>query len=391
MRASNAEGAGDWSPAASARTDAAVEEPDAPSAPTLTVGETWIEASWTAPADNGAAITGYDVHYRETGGNWTDANHTGTGTTKRIEGLTPDTAYQVRVRASNAEGTGDWSPSASGRTNAAAEEPDAPSAPTLTAGETWLEASWTAPDDNGAAITGYDVHYRETGGNWTDANHSGTGTTKRITGLTADTVYQVRVRASNSEGAGDWSPAASGRTDAAVEAPDAPSTPTLTAGETWLDASWTAPADNGAAITGYDVHYRETGGNWTDANHTGTGTTKRITGLTADTAYEVRVRASNAEGAGDWSPAASSAHGRGGRRTPDAPSAPTLTAGTTWIEASWTAPADNGAAITGYDVHYRETGGNWTNANHTGTGTTKRITGLHRRYGLRSARAGIEF
>ncbi|MXY17489.1 MAG: hypothetical protein F4Y57_10970, partial [Acidobacteria bacterium] len=197
------------------------EAPDAPSAPTLTAGETWLEASWTAPADNGSAITGYDVHYRETGGNWTDANHTGAGTTKRITGLTADTAYQVRVRASNSEGEGDWSPEASGRTDVAVEVPDAPSAPTLTAGETWLDVAWTAPADNGAAITGYDLHYRETGGNWTDANHIGTTATKRIDGLTADTAYEVRVRASNAEGAGDWSPAASGRTDAVADANDA--------------------------------------------------------------------------------------------------------------------------------------------------------------------------
>ena len=190
------------------------EVPDAPSAPVLTVGTTWLLASWTAPADNGAAITGYDVHYRTTGGNWLDASHTGTSTTKRIEGLAADTAYEVRVRASNAEGGGDWSASASGRTEASAEAPDAPSAPTLTAGQTWLLASWTAPADNGSTITGYDVHYRTAGGNWTDAGHAGTSTTKRIDGLAADTAYEVRVRASNAEGAGDWSPAASGRTDA---------------------------------------------------------------------------------------------------------------------------------------------------------------------------------
>ncbi|MXW20955.1 MAG: hypothetical protein F4Z95_09160 [Gammaproteobacteria bacterium] len=207
-------------PASATIEGPAAEEPDAPSAPSLTAGETWLEASWTAPADNGSAITGYDVHYRETGGNWTNANHTGTGTTKRITGLTADTAYQVRVRASNAEGAGDWSPSASARTEASVEKPDAPSAPTLTAGETWLEASWTAPDDNGAAITGYDIHYRETGGNWQDAGHTGTGTTKRIEGLSPDTAYEVRVRASNAEGTGDWSPSASGRTNAADGAAD---------------------------------------------------------------------------------------------------------------------------------------------------------------------------
>ena len=281
------------------------EAPDAPSAPTLTAGETWLEATWAAPADNGAAITDYDVEYRTTGGNWTDASHAGTSTGKRIESLTADTAYEVRVRASNAEGAGDWSPAASARTDPSAEEPEAPSAPTLTTGTTWLEASWTAPADNGATITAYDVHYRATGGNWQDAAHVGTGTTKRIESLTADTAYEVRVRASNAEGSGDWSPTASGRTDAAAEAPDAPAAPTLTAGETWLEASWTAPADNGAAITDYDVEYRTTGGNWTDASHAGTSTTKRIEGLAADTDYEVRVRASNAEGAGNWSPAAS--------------------------------------------------------------------------------------
>ena len=201
-------------PASATIEGPSAETPDAPSAPTLIVGTTWLEASWTAPADNGAAITGYDVEYRTTGGNWTDASHAGTSTTKRIESLVADTAYEVRVRASNAEGAGDWSPAASGRTDAAAEAPDAPSAPTLTAGSTWLEASWTAPAHNGSAITDYDVHYRTTGGNWQDASHAGTSTTKRIESLVADTAYEVRVRASNAEGAGDWSPAASGRTDA---------------------------------------------------------------------------------------------------------------------------------------------------------------------------------
>ena len=191
------------------------EAPDAPPAPNLTAGTTWLLASWTAPGDNGSAITDYDVEYRTAGGNWTDASHAGTSTTKRIEGLASDTAYEVRVRASNAEGPGDWSASASGRTEASADVPDAPSAPTLTAGQTWLAASWTAPADNGSAITGYDMHYRTTGGNWTDAGHAGTSTTKRIDGLASDTAYEVRVRASSAEGPGDWSPAASGRTDAA--------------------------------------------------------------------------------------------------------------------------------------------------------------------------------
>ncbi len=92
---------------------------------------------------------------------------------------------------------------------------------------------------------------------------------------------------------------------AAAAAPDRVGQPTLTAGQTYLDASWSAPADNGSAIEGYDVAYRTTGSEWTDGGHAGTGTSARIAGLAGDTAYDVRVRAYNAAGTGEWSPPAS--------------------------------------------------------------------------------------
>ena len=91
----------------------------------------------------------------------------------------------------------------------------------------------------------------------------------------------------------------------AATAPDQVGQPTLTAGQTYLDASWSAPADNGSPIEGYDVAYRTTGSEWTDGAHAGTGTSARIAGLAEDTAYEVRVQAFNAAGTGDWSPPAS--------------------------------------------------------------------------------------
>ena len=406
-------------------SDATVSSvPGAVAAPVVfAAGSDGLSVLWQVPA--GPEPTGYDVEYRTGGGAWESWTHAGTGTTTTITGLQPDTAYEVRVRGTNAEGDGDWSPAASGRTDAGQTDspPEQVGTPALTAGTTWLEASWTAPADNGAAITGYDVHYREPGDNWLDAAHAGASTTKRIENLAADTAYEVRVRAVNGGGPGAWSTAASGRTAAsdpnaltarfenvpdahdgsarftldlafseavfdgtesfdrnqrirskvsvaggtlrgfrraaptqydrwvlkvepsgngdvtvalaadgaacdgggictpdgvqlsggasatvegpAADAPDAPSAPTLTAGATWLEASWTAPDDNGSAITDYDVEYRESSGSWTDAGHAGTSTTKRIEGLTVDTAYEVRVRATNAEGTGGWSPAAS--------------------------------------------------------------------------------------
>ena len=91
----------------------------------------------------------------------------------------------------------------------------------------------------------------------------------------------------------------------------------VTAGAGKLDLSWTAPANNGSAITGYDVHYKTsaaadqagTGSDpstgWVAASHSGTPTSGSIPSLTGGTAYDVRVRAKNARGAGQWSDAGS--------------------------------------------------------------------------------------
>ena len=60
------------------------------------------------------------------------------------------------------------------------------------------------------------MRYRvSTSGPWTtDAGHSGTALTLTLTGLTAETTYQVQVQATNAEGPGDWSAAATATTSA---------------------------------------------------------------------------------------------------------------------------------------------------------------------------------
>ena len=97
------------------------------------------------------------------------------------------------------------------------EQPDTPGAPTVTAtsgSETSLDVSWTEPGLNGGpAITGYEVRYRKgTTGDFTAKTHSGTGTTTVITGLEADTSYQVQVKALNGETPSEWSSSGTGST-----------------------------------------------------------------------------------------------------------------------------------------------------------------------------------
>ena len=96
-------------------------------------------------------------------------------------------------------------------------------------------------------------------------------------------------------------------TDVTTEAPSKPAAPSVTAANatpTQLSVTWSAPANTGPAITDYDVQYRTTGppaGSWEDAGFNGTGTSTTLTGLTAGTAYQVQVRATNDEGTGLWS------------------------------------------------------------------------------------------
>ncbi|MDA7961996.1 MAG: YDG domain-containing protein [Gammaproteobacteria bacterium] len=106
-------------------------------------------------------------------------------------------------------------------------------------------------------------------------------------------------------------------TSTAIQAPDAPGAPTLTADFQSIKVSWTAPNDNGNSITDNRVRWRTAAasgnpaGDWNGAGNNGvlTGgidTNFTITGLTNGTAYDVQVAAVNGGGIGDFSPSASS-------------------------------------------------------------------------------------
>ena len=88
---------------------AQLSAPGKPAAPTVSAASgSSLTVMWSAPDDGGSAITDYDVQYRAgNSGDWTDGNHTGTATTATLTELEAYTTYQVQVRATNAEGTGD--------------------------------------------------------------------------------------------------------------------------------------------------------------------------------------------------------------------------------------------------------------------------------------------
>ena len=157
---------------------AALNRPAAP-AVTLSAGDGKLTASWTAPANGGSAITGYDVQWKTASQTWDEAETAGQSDTAtsphEITGLTNDTEYTVRVRASNAAGDGPWS----------AEASETPAAAGITV--SWSAASYAALEGHpgttvtlalSAAPTG-DVTVMisfELGGGAEDADYSGAPT-----------------------------------------------------------------------------------------------------------------------------------------------------------------------------------------------------------------------
>ena len=153
-------------------------------------------------------------------------------------------SYTVRIRVVDGNGGADTIDVTVNVTNNTGETPLAPAQPTVTTtpgSMTGLDVFWVAPDNTGRPIiTGYDLGYREEGvTSWTEGPQDVSGTSASIAGLTADTSYEVGVRALNEDGDGDWSPSGSARTGA-------PPTPTVRFGAT----SYTAiEGVGGATVT----------------------------------------------------------------------------------------------------------------------------------------------
>ena len=296
-------------------TDVAGEAPGKPDAPDVAAASvTSLTVSWSAPANAGPAIDDYDVQYREgTTGNWSDGNHTGTATTATLSGLSENTSYQVQVRATNDEGTGAWSDSGSGTTDANAA-PSFSSPATFDAAENQTTAGTVVATDSdtGDDVTGYAI----TGG--ADASFFSIGATSgALTFQSApnyedakdqgsNNTYVVEVQATS--GTDEREKTATQTitvtvTDVSGEAPGKPDAPAVSpASVTSLTVNWSAPSNAGPAITDYDVQYREgTSGDWTDGGHNGTAVTATLTGLSENTSYQVQVRATNDEGTGAWS------------------------------------------------------------------------------------------
>ena len=321
-----------------------------PSVPTVIVTSpedvTKLDVKWYA-TNTGPPITTVNLQYKQGSSAWSDDNcntivspdigscsnlNVANGALTGIEILTANTQYQVRMQATNVEGTSAWSSPVSQRTNRNKSDSTANSAPTfvtqspdLVVNESHERSAQdvgtiTTDDDDGGAI-----RYSLEGPNKNLFTINSSGLIKTRSGLDFEDpgcvvdpndatkcMYPVFVKIDDGQGASGLFTFMIKIQDV-PEPPSAPSRPSVTAttgSGKKLDMTWREPGNNGPPITDYDIQYREVGGaddDWLNWPHGSDGsdsteTTTTITGLDPRTRYEVEVQATNDEGTSPWSP-----------------------------------------------------------------------------------------
>ena len=281
--------------------------PSAPSGLTASAtSPTQINLTWMASTDN-VGVTGYRIE-RCVGNQCTAFAQiaTSTATTFSDSGLLNTTSYGYRVRSTDAAGNLSNYSNISYANTPKGADTNVPTAPINLAAtavsSSQIGLTWTASTDN-VGVTSYRVE-RCAGLDCRSfaaiATTSGSATTFTDTGLTASTIYNYRVRATDAAGnASNYSNIATATTKAVTDstAPTAPSNLVAAASSsTAIGLTWTASTDS-VGVTGYRVE-RCSGASCTNFAQIKTSTTASFSdsGLTASTTYRYRVRAADAAG-----------------------------------------------------------------------------------------------
>ena len=338
--------------------------PGQPTGLTVVPGtESRLQLSWTAPADTGGGITGYQVERSpdETPRVWSviEADTGSAAATWGDNTVAADTAYQYRVGAQNSAGLGVASSEATGR-----------SRPQLTLGEALpypLKAHGEPRAD--AAVTATFAAYQP------DRVYDLTGRVPGAAGW-----WRVLLFGHTAQGP-FWLPAAAGTAAGAVTAlPQplgAPQAFTATLATSRVTLAWTAPAAGGP-VTGYRLWRQEGDGAFAQlgADLAATATTHTDTTVQTDRVYRYWLQATSAEGAG--LPTATVAIAvMATAAAPDAVTGVTAVSAATGtaLQLGWTRAATGGLP-TGYRVAWRPTGVTADFETETVTGTSHAVGDL---------------
>lgn len=317
--------------------------PAAPSAPTglksAAVTATSFTLKWTAATGGTGGVAGYEID--EAGA----PAGSSTTTAFNVSLLSPSTSYLMTVKARDKAGNVS-APSAplTVKTDPDTTKPSAPSGLVASSvAVTSFTLSWTASTDN-VGVTGYNI-YR----NGTLVGSTAAATSFELSGLTANTRYNLTVRATDA--AGNVSAASTALAVMTLPAP--PSGPTRLVARavtaTSFTLKWKASTGGSGGIAAYDV-YRD--GALVGSPAT---TALAISGLSPDTSYNMAVfardKAGNVSVLGATLTVTTAADNKK-PRPPTGLAAANITA--TSFTVSWTASADNVGTVS-YDIYLNRT------------------------------------
>ncbi|WP_435526191.1 fibronectin type III domain-containing protein [Microbacterium elymi] len=360
--ATNRVGPSPASPASeTARPDA---RPDTPQAPKLVFGDSSLKVSWVTPPTPGSPVESFNLEISPAPPSGIAQKTKVSGNSMTWDGLENGVAYQVRVQAVNrAPEPSSWSSWSA--TEIPAKAPNAPSKPTTSmmspvGSQAQMKVSWNAPNDNGDAVSSYQLAVMRGSSTLRTVTVGGGTTSQAVTVDTSTTDYVYKVRAENKAGWGAWSPVSDARRG--VVAPGAPGTPTATAGDQKITVSYAAAEGNGATSSEIRYQYSLNGGAWAGS---WTGTKNTVTGLSNGTTYKVRVRAvSTVDGASYTGAASGSSTGAKPYGVPGTPGA-SASANGQKITYSWSPGSANGDAVD--QTRIRIDGGGWQTKSSSGS------------------------
>lgn len=232
---------------AAAVTYTYADRPATPSTPAATAVIGGATITWTAPAANGSAVTGYMVTAYRNGVAQVAQSFDASTTTRTITGLTTGASYTFTIAAVNAYGT-----SVASANSAIVIPYVLPGAPAITAASASTSGAtltWAAPSNGGNPISGY-VVTPFIGAAAQPPRTFGAGTTQTVTGLTPGTAYTFTVAAQNLAGTGPSSAPSSPVTPNAAPSLNFPAAP---AGEVGATYNWQLNVVSGTAPFAWSV------------------------------------------------------------------------------------------------------------------------------------------
>ncbi len=304
MCSKGADGTGAFGTSHSIKTQAVL--PGVPAGIRKTATDNSATISWN-PVTN---ATGYDLKFA-------GRVYSQTTTSKTVTGLSSNTGYKYQVRAKNADGASAYSAEQTATT-----APKAPTGLQATATANAVTVSWNKV----TGATGYVLNL-----NNKDYHIGAAATSYTVSGLNPKTTYSYKMCSKGADGTGAYGTGYSVKTQAVL--PGVPTGIQKKATNNSVTINWNPVT----GATGYDLYFnRQTYGQ--------TGTSRTFTGLTGNRAYDFKVRAKNADGAGAYSPDQTVT------TTPNPPSSISVKSTPNSVTISW----GEMPGATGYIVHFND-------------------------------------